>query len=250
MIASLLDTLQDLYYCTLVCRDWHNVLNPILWGHIEDYCDPNDPEEDSPFICSVVAARSLEKYGHYIRTLKIECSDKDLQQFLAVAPDRFSRLHSIELIGFKFSDDVIANLLHRCSRRCGGVGLRSVVLNPDDCSYWGFDENEFDFGEKSVEALKDHFPTLEVFRAEAAGLESGLDLLSGLKNLRVVALEDMEVDIDGDSEQKWVAEHWPKARVITTEDGTERDDDSQLSGFYDEDSDEEFERHPEYLDLE
>ncbi|KAF9396498.1 hypothetical protein CPC16_001180 [Podila verticillata] len=81
-------------------------------------------------------------------------------------------------------------------------------------------------------------------------LESGLDLLSGLKNLRVVALEDMEVDIDGDSEQKWVAEHWPKARVITTEDGTERDDDSQLSGFYDEDSDEEFERHPEYLDLE
>ncbi|KAG0306251.1 hypothetical protein BGZ98_002717 [Dissophora globulifera] len=374
MIASHLDCM-DLYFCTLVSRDWHNVFNPILWGDIVD-CDPEDPYEYSPFIDTVVAKRSLEKYGHHIRTLKIECSDNDLQRFLAVAPDRFSRLHSIELMGFKFSDDALANLLRRCSRGCGGVGLRRVVvLNSDDCSCWRFDE--FDFGKKSVEALKDHFPTLEVFRAEAArfsskdiqgllcssprlkvfnilpkdrrlsvdhsflcldandasqadwactslvvfgcpivgihrnneccvlkeedqkksaalhngvysqlgrlthleelrmgipydsenlnyhrhdkkydrqydclsmSLESGLGLLSGLKNLRVVALEDMEVEIDGDNERKWIEEHWPKARVVTTDDWTDRDDDSQLSGFYDEDSEEEFERHPEWFD--
>ncbi|KAG0327599.1 hypothetical protein BGZ99_007301 [Dissophora globulifera] len=343
-------------------RDWHNVFNPILWSDIVDY----DQDYPSLFIDTVVATRSLEKYGHHIRTLKIKCLDNDLQRLLAVAPDRFSRLHSIELIGFESSDDALANLLRRCSRGCGGVGLRRVVvLTSDDWSCWRFDE--FDFGKKSVEALKDHFPTLEVLRTEAAwfsskdiqgllcsssrlkvfnilpkdrrqsvdqslpwldandavqtdwactslvvfgcpiggirrnsescvlkdkdqkmsaalhngvysqlgrlthleelrmgipydsegldyhrhdkkndrqydclsmSLESGLGLLSGLKNLRVVALEDMEVDIDGDNERKWIEEHWPNARVVTTDDWTDRDDDSQLSGFYDEDSEE------------
>ncbi|KAF9923205.1 hypothetical protein BGZ67_010006, partial [Mortierella alpina] len=82
----------------------------------------------------------------------------------------------------------------------------------------------------------------------AMNLESGLDLLGGLESLQVVALEDMEVGINDENEQKWVAEHWPRVSVLTTDFGTDRDDDSQLSGLYDEDSDEEFERHYEYLD--
>ncbi|OAQ23049.1 hypothetical protein K457DRAFT_25424 [Linnemannia elongata AG-77] len=50
----------------------------------------------------------------------------------------------------------------------------------------------------------------------AMTLESGLDLLKDLKDLRVVGLEDMEVYSDGDREQDWFAKNWPRARVSTT----------------------------------
>ncbi len=40
-------------------------------------------------------------------------------------------------------------------------------------------------------------------------LESGLDLLRDLKELRVIKLNDMAVGIDGEEEQRWVKEHWP-----------------------------------------
>lgn len=46
----------------------------------------------------------------------------------------------------------------------------------------------------------------------AMTLDSGLDLLRGLKELRVVGLMDMEVYIDGDREQGWFKEHWLNAR--------------------------------------
>ncbi|KAG9319081.1 hypothetical protein KVV02_008154, partial [Mortierella alpina] len=317
MLLSFLDGKQDLHSCTLVNRDWHNVFNPILWREIESHCDT---EGLSPFVCSVAAARSLKKYGRHIQRLRIKCIGEDFQVFLTVAPSRFSRLHSIELMGHLDNDDRIADLLQRCSRRRGGVGLRRVIFDFYD---YEDDGGVFAFGKKSVEALKEHFSTLEVFCVEnpefsskdiqellwslaapseeylalisnedftavysqlarlthlevlrmgipydtenmyyhrydkacdrqydclAMSLESGLDLLGGLESLQVVALEDMEVGINDENEQKWVVEHWPRVRVLTTDFGTDRDDDSQLSGFYDEDSDEEFERHPEYLD--
>lgn len=47
-------------------------------------------------------------------------------------------------------------------------------------------------------------------------LDSGLGLLRGLKNLRIVGLEDMEIYIDGDSERSWFAENWPDAKISTT----------------------------------
>ncbi|KAF9906350.1 hypothetical protein EC991_000752 [Linnemannia zychae] len=59
----------------------------------------------------------------------------------------------------------------------------------------------------------------EVFRrydSLAMTIESGLDLLKGLKELRVVDLSNMEVYIDGEPEQSWFKEHWPLANVITT----------------------------------
>ncbi|KAG0196428.1 hypothetical protein BGX28_010174, partial [Mortierella sp. GBA30] len=320
LIVSFLDRKQDLHSCTLINRDWHSVFNTILWREIESHCDT---EGLSPFVRSVAAARSLKKYGRHIQKLRIKCIGEDFQVFLTVAPSRFSRLHSIELMGHLDNDDTIADLLQRCSRRRGGIGLRRVIF--DFYDYEG-DGDVFAFGKKSVEALKEHFSTLEVFCVEdpdflskniqelvfgcpiggiprpdiarglhdrynvleddnqtsvalqkqvysqlarlahleelrmgipydtedmyyhrygkecdrqydclAMSLESGLDLLGGLESLQVVALEDMEVGIKDENEQKWVAEHWPNI-------------DSQLSGFYDEDSDEEFERHPEYLD--
>ncbi|KAF9903416.1 hypothetical protein EC991_003826 [Linnemannia zychae] len=67
-------------------------------------------------------------------------------------------------------------------------------------------------------------------------LESGLDLLSGLKGLRVVALEDMEVAIDDKRETRWVAQNWPRAEVLSTDCGSDRDEDSQLSGDDERDS--------------
>ncbi|KAG0359383.1 hypothetical protein BGX24_005780, partial [Mortierella sp. AD032] len=57
-------------------------------------------------------------------------------------------------------------------------------------------------------------------------LDSGLDLLRNLKYLRIVGLTDMEVYIDGDKEQKWVAEHWPNAALEFI--GYEHDSDSDF----------------------
>ncbi|KAF9964432.1 hypothetical protein BGZ70_006465 [Mortierella alpina] len=43
-------------------------------------------------------------------------------------------------------------------------------------------------------------------------LESGLDLLRDLKDLRVIDLSNMAVGIGGEAEQQWVKEHWPLVR--------------------------------------
>ncbi|KAF9285551.1 hypothetical protein BGZ88_009489 [Linnemannia elongata] len=48
----------------------------------------------------------------------------------------------------------------------------------------------------------------------AMSLESGLDLLANLGDLRRVDLEDMSVEIGNPAEQAWVAEHWPLATVV------------------------------------
>ncbi|KAK3841510.1 MAG: hypothetical protein J3R72DRAFT_445035 [Linnemannia gamsii] len=50
----------------------------------------------------------------------------------------------------------------------------------------------------------------------AMSLDSGLDLLGGLKHLRVVGLEDMEMDIYRDKEAAWAKQHWPLAEILTT----------------------------------
>ncbi|KAF9115530.1 hypothetical protein BGX30_006262 [Mortierella sp. GBA39] len=51
------------------------------------------------------------------------------------------------------------------------------------------------------------------FDCLAMTLDSGLDLLKGLKELRVVGLEDMEVYVEGEREQAWFKEHWPNAKI-------------------------------------
>ncbi|KAK3839465.1 MAG: hypothetical protein JOS17DRAFT_729202 [Linnemannia elongata] len=47
----------------------------------------------------------------------------------------------------------------------------------------------------------------------AITLDSGLDLLKGLKDLRLVGLVDMEIYIEGEKEQAWFAENWPHATI-------------------------------------
>ncbi|KAG0206420.1 hypothetical protein BGX33_007428 [Mortierella sp. NVP41] len=59
------------------------------------------------------------------------------------------------------------------------------------------------------------------YTCPSMSLESGLDLLKDLKELRVVNLEDMEVSINNDAEKKWVAEHWPKAKIVYTAPATD-----------------------------
>ncbi|KAK3848384.1 MAG: hypothetical protein J3R72DRAFT_428896 [Linnemannia gamsii] len=57
----------------------------------------------------------------------------------------------------------------------------------------------------------------------AMTLDSGLNLLKDLRELRVIGLEDMEIYIDNDREQSWFAEHWPNATIGSTVYHTDRD---------------------------
>ncbi|KAG0270469.1 hypothetical protein BGZ95_001682 [Linnemannia exigua] len=380
IIASLLeDDCEDIYSCTLVSHDWHSIFNPILWRKVRNYWDSG---ESSSLVSGAASTGSLRKYGRHIQHLQLECLTKDFEEFLTLSPRRFSQLRSIELRGRVDSDEMIADLLLRCSRRHGGgVGLRRLVFDLDGCGGHG---EYFGFRGKSIDALMEHVSTLEEFCVEdpwisskeiqrllrstprlqvfnilsqerkgridhgswldakdvrlkwactslrvfgcpiggipchdidreisegpvstsvlksshrkslalhrrvysqlarltnlqelrmgilydtqndnyhrynkeldrqydclAMSLESGLDLLRGLKNLQIVALEDMEVGIDAEDELKWVAQHWPKAKIITTDIGTDQDTDSVLSGDEDRSSYGEFEHEDDYDD--
>ncbi|KAG0286923.1 hypothetical protein BGZ96_009081, partial [Linnemannia gamsii] len=52
----------------------------------------------------------------------------------------------------------------------------------------------------------------------AMTVESGLDLLKGLKELRKIDLTNIEVYIDNETEQRWFKENWPQAKVGCAED--------------------------------
>ncbi|KAF9922988.1 hypothetical protein FBU30_006891 [Linnemannia zychae] len=76
----------------------------------------------------------------------------------------------------------------------------------------------------------------------AMTLESGLDLLKDLKDLRIVGLEDMEIYIKGDREQTWFAEHWSHATIeyedyVTSSDATTESTCSYLSSDGDDSTD-------------
>ncbi|KAF9087381.1 hypothetical protein BGX23_008168 [Mortierella sp. AD031] len=84
-------------------------------------------------------------------------------------------------------------------------------------------------------------------------LESGLDLLKDLKALRVVELDDMEVYIDGDAEQAWIAEHWPSVKIGCTDYTTDMDffsDPDMGGGYYDFDTYDDFEEEDVWDDEE
>ncbi|KAF9121269.1 hypothetical protein BGW39_010659 [Mortierella sp. 14UC] len=74
------------------------------------------------------------------------------------------------------------------------------------------------------------------YQCMAMSLESGLDLLKGLKNLKIVGLSDMEVGTDGE-EEEWVEKHWPNVVQIDTTD-YETDMDYYYGEEEDEDEDE------------
>ncbi|KAF8946332.1 hypothetical protein BGZ47_000811 [Haplosporangium gracile] len=72
----------------------------------------------------------------------------------------------------------------------------------------------------------------------AMTLDSGLDLLKGLKDLRLVGLVDMEIYIEGEKEKAWFAENWPHA-TIRVEDNTkyQDSDDSDSDSWKTDDGD-------------
>ncbi|KAF9326196.1 hypothetical protein BGZ91_002073 [Linnemannia elongata] len=71
-----------------------------------------------------------------------------------------------------------------------------------------YNTSEYELGDKTYRRQ---------FDCLAMTLDSGLDLLKGLKELRLVGLEDMEVYI-GEKEQSWFKEHWPNAKIELGED--------------------------------
>ncbi|KAF9329438.1 hypothetical protein BGZ91_000563 [Linnemannia elongata] len=76
------------------------------------------------------------------------------------------------------------------------------------------------------------------FDCLAMTLDSGLDLLKGLKNLRLVALVDMEIYVDGEKEQAWFAENWPHATIKTEDDAKyQASDDSDSDSWRTDDDD-------------
>ncbi|KAF9083023.1 hypothetical protein BGX23_011851 [Mortierella sp. AD031] len=88
--------------------------------------------------------------------------------------------------------------------------LRQLTLGvPYDTSHYGYSAQD-----------KEYFRRYDCL---AFTLESGLDLLKDLKELRVVQLEDMEVYIDGEAEQAWIAEHWPNVKIGVADYETDRD---------------------------
>ncbi|KAG0372604.1 hypothetical protein BGX24_012819 [Mortierella sp. AD032] len=55
------------------------------------------------------------------------------------------------------------------------------------------------------------------FNCLAMTVESGLDLLKGLTELRTVDLRYMDVDVHREKEQRWFKENWPLAKILTTD---------------------------------
>ncbi|KAG0048331.1 hypothetical protein BGZ89_004633 [Linnemannia elongata] len=73
--------------------------------------------------------------------------------------------------------------------------LRSYVVRP---AYWGPP------------------PRVDIYRQYgclAMTLESGLDVLKGLKDLELVVFYDAEIGLHKRAEQKWVSRNWPKAII-------------------------------------
>ncbi|KAF9563392.1 hypothetical protein EC968_004870 [Mortierella alpina] len=61
--------------------------------------------------------------------------------------------------------------------------------------------------------LDNNFPQAErQYDCLSFTLESGLDILRDLKELRTIKLDGMAVGIEGVEEQRWVKEHWPLLR--------------------------------------
>lgn len=90
------------------------------------------------------------------------------------------------------------------------VKLKSLSLGSPIAEFVTDNYDEYDYDELDREASP-----LRQFDCLAMSLESGLDLLKDLKELRSVKLVDMEVYVDDDNEQAWLSEHWPNALVET-----------------------------------
>ncbi|KAG9061233.1 hypothetical protein KI688_007571 [Linnemannia hyalina] len=82
---------------------------------------------------------------------------------------------------------------------------------------------------------KEHYQQYDCL---AMTLDSGLDLLKGLKDLRLVGLVDMEIYIEGEKEQAWFAENWPHATIRTKDDAEYQDSDDSDSYSWRTDDDE------------
>ncbi|KAG0286922.1 hypothetical protein BGZ96_009080 [Linnemannia gamsii] len=75
----------------------------------------------------------------------------------------------------------------------------------------------------------------------AMTLDSGLDLLKGLKDLRVVGLVNMEIYTEGEKEMAWFEENWPLATIRREYDSKSQDSDDDGSDDWQTDDDDDYE---------
>ncbi|KAG0209052.1 hypothetical protein BGX28_000152 [Mortierella sp. GBA30] len=89
-----------------------------------------------------------------------------------------------------------------------GISLDELTRRfPDDLQDFE-EDNEGDFFDK------DAIQTGRQYECLSFTLESGMDLLRDLKELRILDLKAMAVGIDGSVEQQWIKEHWPLLRQV------------------------------------
>ncbi|KAG0061666.1 hypothetical protein BGZ90_003457 [Linnemannia elongata] len=195
-------------------------------------------------------------YGHNLRSLEIYVNDDDiLKEYLELAPPTFPYMTSLHVVGRVTEDDLIADLIRRCTG-----GLKRLV-----CEI--FFAKESTFSSLEIQQLLCSAPKLRCFHILPAStlqrqvytqlgrlvhlrelclgvythgnhswndrhhipeflqqdclsmtLESGMALLHGLKNLRIVDLVHMIVGF-GDEERQWEEEFWPEATVMSDDFG-------------------------------
>ncbi|KAF9120646.1 hypothetical protein BGW39_011205 [Mortierella sp. 14UC] len=80
---------------------------------------------------------------------------------------------------------------------------------------------------------KEHYQQYDCL---AMTLDSGLDLLKGLRKLRKVGLVDMEVYIDGEREQAWFKEHWPNVKFEVSDEIADEENEGASAGEWETDS--------------
>ncbi|KAG0372603.1 hypothetical protein BGX24_012818 [Mortierella sp. AD032] len=88
----------------------------------------------------------------------------------------------------------------------------------------GEDEDDYD------DNYKKHYKQNDCL---AMTLDSGLDRLKGLKNLRKVGgLDDMQAYNVGDKEKVWFAEHWPNVTFVVTDEIAKEENDDDSSDYW------------------
>ncbi|KAF9117366.1 hypothetical protein BGW39_002256 [Mortierella sp. 14UC] len=104
-------------------------------------------------------------HGHLIQSLRLTCDagrEIHLRNFLNYAPANFPCLRELIVKGMVQSDELLANLLGRCS---GGGGLEVLDLVSADA--FGDSRKCFKFGPKSAAALRKHGPSMRSLRVMA-----------------------------------------------------------------------------------
>ncbi|KAF9082667.1 hypothetical protein BGX23_012224, partial [Mortierella sp. AD031] len=179
--------------CVRVCRTWKAIFNPFLWRTIGGTVKPTDITRSWRFsrvLIRCAAAGALMNNGHLIQSLRLGMTDNHFKAFMDDAPPTFPQLTSMTFEDLEGTDDLIADFIGRCT---AGLKQLSFVVddNVDFCKLAEITYLSPMFGPKSIKALLEHAPTLEVFRLQGYPLFGSKDiqqLLCSAPNLKELDL--------------------------------------------------------------